>query len=362
MFLCVLRVKVPVMTFLKPFCTMTSRRAARFIRSNPFTEAKFNRKQNMKPKKVMNESILEINTESESELLMSDSEKKQNTDAGHSQFRLSSTTSEPTMQLAKNEMLSLLKEIRDSQSSLCTKNDLLEHGHEITKKFNDIDRRVSANTSSFSGMSSRINKIESTLERNKHETELAKQSVISRNITIIGIPPMENEDLGALAIKVSSLVGCELSRSDMFGSYRVKMVNSSTNIIIVKLNDFSLKHRILKSKGSKEIRLNDVVGSGNSGDNPLVFVNNHVTPFFGKLLAEGRRAVKDRKIHSVWLNKDGCRLRFDEKGKEHVYRNIEELNALISARQKSSTRGASNKRTRANDDHISPNSIHKAKK
>lgn len=258
---------MPVIPFLTPFCTMTSQRATRSVRRNPYMEAKSKRKTIKKTMEVMDENVLDINTDTESDLLMSDTENSQKNGSSVTQVLLSSTTSEPVMQnvqLAKNEMLSLLKGIRDSQSSLCTKIDLREYGQSIAKKFDDIDQRVSANTSSVNGMSSRICKVESTLERNKHEAELAKQNAISRNLTIMGVPPMENEDLGAMAIKIFSLVGCELSRSDMFGSYRVKKGNSSTNIIIVKLNDFTVKHQILKAKGNKELRLIDVVDSRNS--------------------------------------------------------------------------------------------------
>lgn len=205
----------------------------------------------------------------------------------------------PNVQLAKDEMLSLLKEIRDSQSSLCTKNDLHEHGLNIAKKFNEVDRRVSANTSSMNGMSSRIDKIESALERNKHDAELMKQNAISRNLSVMGIPPMENEDLFSITMKISSLVGRDLSRADISACYRVKSGNSSSNIFIVKLNDFSVKHQLLKSKSNKNLRLNDIVCADSSAGNPQVFINNHVTPFFGKLLADGRSAVKEKKLHSV---------------------------------------------------------------
>lgn len=92
-----------------------------------------------------------------------------------------------------------------------------------------------------------------------------------------------------------------------------------------------------------------------------MFINNHVTPFFGKLLAEGRKAVKAKKLHSVWLNKDGCYLRFAKKGKEFSYRSTKELNSLYNAKGPS-VEERSRKRAKPDDNSNSPNDVQRAKK
>lgn len=97
----------------------------------------------------------------------------------------------------------------------------------------------------------------------------------------------------------------------------------------MKLKDFSTKLRILKSKVGKDYRLRDVIRSVD--DSTMIYINNHVTPFFGKLLSEGRRLVKEKKIHSVWLSMDGRRLRFGPDGEERIYHSANELHALTSS-------------------------------
>lgn len=64
----------------------------------------------------------------------------------------------------------------------------------------------------------------------------------------------------------------------------------------------------------------------------------------------------------VWLNKDGCRLRLEEGGKEHVYRDAKELNSLISTNRNCSNKNRNNKRSRPDDNIVSPTSVQKAKK
>lgn len=212
-------------------------------------------------------------------------------------------------------MMSILKEIRDSQATQCTKNDLVEYGKTINKQFSEVDKRISANASTINSMESRMVSIEASLEISKHEAELMKQNAISRNLSVMGIPATANEDLKSIA---------------------------------------------LKAKMSKDLRLNDVVKSNPTNDNPLVFVKNHVTPFFGKLMAEERKALKEKKIHSVWLARHGCHLRLEENGKDFIYRSVTELNGIISSRHQQSENHK--KRSRSDDSGASPGTSQKPKR
>lgn len=135
-------------------------------------------------------------------------------------------------------------------------------------------------------------------------------------------------------------------------------------MFIVKINNFAVKQRILKAKINKDVRLRDVTNLNASDGNPLIFINNHVTPYFGKLLAEGRKAVKDKKIHSVWFNRNGCKLRLEANGPERVYRNMIEFNGLISSHlnRTSDDRADSQSKRSRPDDEISPGSRQRSKK
>lgn len=168
---------------------------------------------------------------------------------------------------------------------------------------------MESNASAINAMELRLSSIEHSLQHNTYEAELNKQNALSRNLNIMGVPVTDNENLTAITLKIFSLLGCELSRSDLTGCYRVNRSNSNRSIFIVKTSDFSIKQRILKAKMKKDLTLRDVLGTNSSLNSPTIFINNHVTPLFGKLLAAGRQAVKDKKIYSVWLSRNGCKFR-----------------------------------------------------
>lgn len=174
----------------------------------------------------------------------------------------------------------------------------------------------------------------------------------------MGIPQIDGENLTGIAIKLSVLIGRELAMTDMSGCYRVKSSNLTSNIFVIKLNDFAVKHEILKSKADKVIRVKDVISTACHDSDKFVYVNNHVTPFFGKLLATGRRAVKEKMIHSVWLSKDGCRFRLDANWREFVY-HVD--HALISDQKKSHERNRASKRMKPDDDDSMSNSERRVK-
>lgn len=170
----------------------------------------------------------------------------------------------------------------------------------------------------------------------------------------MGIPAAEDENLKSVVRKVFSLIGCVVSNNAITGCYRIKKGAAPTDIIIVKLYDKEVKHVILKNKLKKEVRLNDVMGVSSEA-NPLIYINHHLTPFFGKLLAEGRRAVREKKVHSVRLTSAGCQVRFEENGKERTYKSVGELHSFISSSNGAKVTTLSHKRTRSEDEEVDDN-------
>lgn len=245
-----------------------------------------------------------------------------------------------------DEMLELLREIRKTQ---CTKDDFTKYEKAISKQFSAVENRISSNTTSIETMEVRLKNVEESLEASKYDAEIAKQNLLSRNLSIVGIPMMENENLRALIVKLGTLVDCQVKNSDIFGTYRVHYGNKPTDIIIAKINDLRIKHEFLKKKAMKQLRVNDILEKP-TNNNSFIYINNHVTPFFGRLLAEGRRIVKDYKFHSVRLTKTGCQIRLDDGGTDQIYRSVDELRKLAAVHGRDSDK--KHKRTRSDDDDV----------
>lgn len=89
----------------------------------------------------------------------------------------------------------------------------------------------------------------------------------------------------------------------------------------------------MKVKSKKPVTVGELIPCDSNAANEIVYINNHATPSFGKLLQEGRKAAKSGDIHSCWLNAYGCQLKFEENGKHHMYRTVDELKKLTTARK-----------------------------
>ena len=93
------------------------------------------------------------------------------------------------------------------------------------------------------------------------------------------------------------------------------------------------------------MKLSDIIDARSQQVNAQIYLNNHVTPFFGRLLAAGRQATKDEIIHSCWIGTSGCLIKVKENDKPLNVRSIDDINALRDRAGKKQ----SNKRTQPDE-------------
>lgn len=236
---------------------------------------------------------------------------------------------------SKQEVLSLLHEIRSQQ---CTKDDLKQYSDAINSRFKEVDKQLvktkkqlEANTNNIDTMQCRLTAVEENAATARFENELAKQRLLRNNLSIAGVPRTADECLKTIASEIFNILGCESTESCIDSCYRINN-NAECGIFIVKIKAYELKHRILTTKTDKNLSLNDIDPLCQS-DQPI-YINNHVTPFFGKLMAEGRRAVKEKKIHSCWMSSNGPLLKVVADGKQLLFHSSAHLESIISEGQK----------------------------
>lgn len=157
---------------------------------------------------------------------------------------------------------------------------------------------------------------------------------MKNNLSIFGVIRNDDENLLEIVLSIFKKIGCTVAAKQVAGCYRIK--GNNNNIIIVKMNDYDLKQKILKQKTTKEIKAGEVSNFNSDAAMSTIYINNHVTPFFGKLLQESRRAAKDGRIHSCWLNSFGCQLKFEENGTHHNYRTVDQLKNMIETKKQKS--------------------------
>lgn len=235
----------------------------------------------------------------------------------------------------KSDILSFLKSMNEKQ---CTKDDLKVLNDAVDTKISTISAKVESNESMVAELKMRLEKFEKQHASAHYENELSKQKQLRNNISIMGLPHRNGVNLFDIATAIFGVLKCNISQNDIESAYQTKPKQNQNSIIIVKLFDYNAKIAILNAKARQVIHVKDVVNSTGKIANDFVFVNNHVTPFFGKLLSEGRQAIKNNKAFSCWLTSGGCNVKFEENGKSFVYKSTSELNELIS-KQNNKTNG-----------------------
>lgn len=161
--------------------------------------------------------------------------------------------------------------------------------------------------------------------------ELQKQQQLRNNLSIMGIPPLRDEFVSSTVMKILNALGCNPVNEDLVTAYRTNGKNSS---IIIKLSSFEKKIDILNARAKKTIRVKDIANVEPSLAENIIFVNLHVTPFFGKLLQEGRKLVKEKRFFSCWLASSGACVKLVENGNPVNFRSSEELQRIVDGNQK----------------------------
>lgn len=247
-----------------------------------------------------------------------------------SNLSTNSTANTPNILTAsREEVISLLQEIRSHQ---CTKDDLKSYSNAINTKFKEVDKQLETNTENIESMDNRLAALEIDAATARFETELGKQRLLRNNLSIVGVPRTSEECLETIATEIFRSLGCESAKTTIDSCYRINN-NAECNIFIAKLKAYELKHHILAAKMDKRLSLKDIDRLCSS-DQPI-YINNHLTPFFGKLLADGRRAVKEKKIHSCWMSSNGPLLKLEVNGKQMNFYSAEHLATIIEDDQTS---------------------------
>lgn len=208
------------------------------------------------------------------------------------------------------ELLSLLTDIRQQNSSTNLELSTLQKA--MTGKFVAIDEELQSNRKSVDIIATKLTAMESRIDAVTHDKELAKQQQLKNNNSIFGFPKVDGEEVTKIAIRIFGAFGCNFVDADFNAVYRSIGKSAVMSTIIVKFNDFNKKLSALEMKAKKPVVLGDIADCPNSQRDKPIFINNHVTPFFARLLAVGRQGVRDKKIHSCWIGSTGCLVKTKE--------------------------------------------------
>lgn len=205
------------------------------------------------------------------------------------------------------KIMDLLKDIKRNQ---LTKGDFKSFVGETNTKFKKVETELVLQKTQMTEFDTRLSSMESKILESNYEKELNKQSQLKTNISIIGVPCIENENVIAIARNVLRAFGCESIFDSILSVYRTKGRSKYFTPIIIKFKDFASKLTALNAK--KDVKLVNIPSFESADPEVKIYLNTHVTPYFGKILASGRQAIRDGLIHSFWLGSNGCLMKISE--------------------------------------------------
>lgn len=261
-----------------------------------------------------------------------------------------STSSMESIESPSNkDLMTLLKSMKNQQ---CTKDDLSKLEATVTNKIDEVKTTAENNTRKILSLTKRLDKFENSANASSHDSELQKQRLLKNNICVMGIPPIPNEIPINTAVKTFEVLECTIASSDIASAYRTR---GNSPLLVVKLANYEDKIKLLNAKAKKMVKVSDVAVCDPSVANNYVYINNHVTPYFGKLLKEGRAAIKNKQLFACWLSSTGCVVKFEEQGDVIGFNTVKELQKIINDRPSSSqappaaTAAKATKRSRKSD-------------
>lgn len=267
------------------------------------------------------------------------------------------------------DLMKLMKSVDAKVSTM--DNKLSNHINIVSKEIARIDETVAthtaviaSNTGEIGELRNKIGNMETKSDALTYSHELNKQLNIRFNVTVTGVPYTAGENLTELALAVFDHIGASVTANDIASVYRLKY----GTMFVVKFKSFETKAAVMEAKSNVEILLSDIVGesaqTSNSIEKKQIYINTHVIPYFGRILSHGRRAVKEKRLHSCWMTNNGVVAKLTNESKESTIQSIDQLYQFCgkplqtAAPSKANTK---NKRTAAEQE-TSPIDIHKQNK
>lgn len=159
-----------------------------------------------------------------------------------------------------------------------------------------------------------------------------ERNALSQDLSISGVPELENENLTSILRSIAALLAVDLSDTDVREVYRLERSRATNKprSIMVHLRSTRCRNRVLAAKRAKgSIYAYELGLQGNHAHYP-VYVNEHLTPSLANLVHTVRDAAKKKGYSYVWTWGGVVHVKRDASSNPIVIRSAEELYKLAS--------------------------------
>lgn len=266
----------------------------------------------------------------------------------------SSTDIGQLLQSIKEDTVATRNEIKSTRNEL--KTEIQQLASHTETKFKSIDRQLAKTSGDIKILFARMSNIEKGTSSTVNNGELNKQILLRNNISISGMPYDPNENLADIVDWVLDALGLpELKIGELVKVKRIS--NAKSKLIIAGFRDYETKLAVMQIKASKKISLSDIYELRVGEANPQIYINNHLTPFYGNLSYHGRNAISNGLIHSCWVSSRGFLVRLNGDSDPIVIDDVQHLDNFL----KEHGRVVQRKRDRSYEMDPSPSTAHASK-
>lgn len=256
--------------------------------------------------------------------------------------------------LSLQTIIDVLNEVKNTTAD--TNSILSTYMSDTNKKIDEVSSKTDKNGEKIASLEERMLKLEAKSEAaslSGDTSELSKQQALRNNICIHGVPYTEDENLNNILTLLSEAIDVPINAANYSKVYRTTSKPNNPGIIIVCFADFSKKIEILNARKAKpNLTVGDLKMNVNQTNK--VYINNHLTPFFGRIHRAGRLAVNEGKLYSCWMSMNSICVRQAENSERIYIKSMKELQDLLNVE---STINSINQKRKASEDPMNPSKV-----
>lgn len=175
----------------------------------------------------------------------------------------------------------------------------------------------------------RVNECERVSSNLSYEMELLKLKLLKVNVAIANVPIVKDENLIDIINKICDKLDAVEAMEHIVNYYRTK-----SGTIVLQLDTEQSKNFLIRKKKERKTLLVQEIGFPNS--DKQVMINDHLTPFFGKLCYLARQAINKEEIFAFWMSNRGLCIKLAKDSEPVIVKDAYELQSLVVNKRKAS--------------------------
>lgn len=166
----------------------------------------------------------------------------------------------------------------------------------------------------------------------QHRVNYLEQRTRINNLEIANFPETRNLETREIIKKIFVAVGVKITDADIQAVHRVPKFNSGVKNIIVNFTSRWTRNKILmaykqfRSQAKWNLLAKDI--EANLVDTP-VYISEHLSPAYKKLLAKAKQIAKEKKIKYVWIKEGQILMKRDDGDKVARISNEKDLSNYL---------------------------------